>query len=147
MRGGGTIAILLTAASLGGCDDAPDPSSPAAHRGRYHGIGTYPAGRTWSRMATTGQPANDARANLSDDHQIIVVVDSQTGEVRQCGNLSGYCIGMNPWSAAIGQDRALPVNLTAHAADLDRANEAAAQEANDSDRNDVATERARPDRR
>ena len=120
MRNLGSIAALVAAACLGGCGDAPNDIAGADHRGRYHGIGTYAAGRMWSRMVATERFVQPAAANLADDEQIIVVVDGQTGEVRQCGNLSGHCIAMNPWTGPLAEGRAVPVNLTEHAADLDR---------------------------
>ena len=120
MRNFGSFVALLAAACLGGCGEEPNGSPAAEHHGRYHGIGTYAAGRMWSRMVAAERPAHSAAANLADDEQVIVVVDGQTGEVRQCGNLSGHCIGMNPWSEPLGQGRTAPVNLTEHAADVDR---------------------------
>ena len=149
MRNFGSIAVLLSTAALVACGQAPNVSAAAEHRGRYHGIGTYAAGRMWSRMVAADRPASSAAAGLADDEQVIVVVDSQTGEVRQCGNLTGHCIGMNPWSAPLGQGQGAPVNLTEHAADLDRADETEPPAASEDDRNaaSAADERARPDRR
>ena len=65
------------------------------------GIGIYPAGRDVAAAGRAPTAAADAcRARrCDDDEQVIVVVDSQTGEIRQCGNLSGHCIGMNPWAS------------------------------------------------
>lgn len=112
-------AALILAAGLSACDQQPAvDAAPQTSRGRYAGIGTYPAGQLWSHMAVSAQPTNAASARIDDDSQIIVVVDSVTGEVRQCGDLSGYCIGMNPWTGAPGS--AAPVGLTIHAADLAR---------------------------
>jgi hypothetical protein len=91
-------------------------------------------------MTAAGRPGNPAAATTADDSQIIVVVDSNSGEIRQCGNLSGHCIGMNPWANALGQDRAAPVALDAHEIDLTRAENAAANAAQ-------AASEARPSRR
>lgn len=111
---GGIVTLTLL---LAGCGQASNgPASPDRH-GRYAGIGTYPADQLWSHMAEPARPADAAAATISDDEQIIVLVDSHSGEVRQCGNLSGHCIAMNPWT---GATRAAPVRLTAHAADLAR---------------------------
>ena len=105
---------------VGACDSAPDHPPPSGHQGRFLGIGVYSAGQLWSRMAAASQPRDAAAANLGDDDHVIVVVDSRTGEIRQCGNYSGHCIGMNPWAGPLGQGQAAPVPLTKHAADLAR---------------------------
>ena len=111
---GGIVTLTLL---LGGCDQASNGRASPERHGRYAGIGTYPADQLWSHMAEPAQPAGAAAATIRDDEQIIVLVDSRSGEVRQCGNLSGHCIAMNPWT---GATRAAPVRLTAHAADLAR---------------------------
>ena len=117
------FGLLLLTAGLAGCGGSAD-SGPAAHRGgRYAGIGIYSPGDLWQRLATAQRPADQAAANLRDDSAVIVVVDSQTGEIRQCGNLTGYCIRMNPWSGALGREQSEPVNLTEHQADVDRERE------------------------
>jgi hypothetical protein len=118
-RSGAVLVILI--AVLGACGEQARDTAPPTSRGRYAGIGTYPAGTLWSRMEVAAQPKDAASARIEDDDQIIVVVDSVTGEVRQCGDLSGYCIGMNPWTGALGS--AAPVSLTVHAADLARETE------------------------
>ncbi|TMJ19235.1 MAG: hypothetical protein E6G92_05390 [Alphaproteobacteria bacterium] len=109
-----SIVLLLLLTPLAGCDGRPDSGSGPRHGGRYQGIGTYPAGTLWSRQQAD-RSRDPASATIADDEQVIVVVDSSTGEVRQCGNLSGYCIRTNPWSGA-----AAPARLTAHAADVAR---------------------------
>jgi hypothetical protein len=107
------IIVAAVAAGLCGCvKKSVDAESDASAHGRYSGIGTYMAGRLWQKMVVADN--NDqAAAKLLDDDQIIVVVDSHTGEVRQCGNLSGYCIGMNPWTSR-GPVPTAPVKLTIH---------------------------------
>ncbi|MEO6360922.1 MAG: hypothetical protein ABIO43_10160 [Sphingomicrobium sp.] len=65
-------------------------------------------------------------AKLEDDENVIVVIDSQTGEVRQCGDHSGFCVTMTPW-AAQGPRTAAPVKLKKHAADLDAEDQAKAE--------------------
>lgn len=125
MRLIGFGAALIAAAILSACNNGPQPG-PGGHRGgRYLGIGTYPAGRMWSRMVAADPAPNADAAAIADDEQIIVVVDSNTGEVRQCGNLTGHCIGMNPWTATLGRGQAAPVPVRQHAADADREAEAA----------------------
>jgi hypothetical protein len=117
-------AALFIFAALGLCgcdiDPAENAQSPAVPRGRYVGIGTYPATRLWAHVALPKSEKPASAANSSDDGQIIVVVDTSTGEVRQCGNYSGICIGMNPWTGALPAALAGPVTLTRHEADLQR---------------------------
>lgn len=69
-------------------------------------------------MAQKGKPRDAAAATAADDEHVIVVVDSQTGEIRECGDYSGQCISMNPWTKVIAPELAAPVKLTQHAADL-----------------------------
>jgi hypothetical protein len=104
-----TGLILTSAALLAGCNRLTSEAGP--HHGRYLGVGIYAAGEAWSRMkvpATSGKPT---AARTADDEQIIVVVDSNTGEIRQCGDMSGYCTGMNPWSKALLASQQAPVDL------------------------------------
>jgi len=110
-----TPLILIPLVALAGCDQGPVAGPGGHHGGRYLGIGTYVAGRLWSRQANVAAPSDPAAATIADDEQIVVTVDSQTGEVRQCGNLSGHCVVSNPWAG-----RSAPANLSQHAADLDR---------------------------
>jgi hypothetical protein len=107
--------LLLT---IAGCNKsmAVDADGTAS-RGRYSGIGTFPADPLW-RQRTETDLKDESAARLADDSQIIVVVDSQTGEVRQCGNNTGQCVSMNPWSKDAAAS-SLPAVLKKHAADLD----------------------------
>ena len=122
----GALCAAVLVLTLTGCDRHGDVSAPG-HRsgGRYQGIGIYPADQLWSRLAVSDANKDQTRALRKDDGQIIVVVDSQTGEVRQCGNLSGYCVTTNPWSAPLGVDRIAPLSLSQHAEDLAKENAAA----------------------
>jgi len=106
------IGPLLLAISLAGCGEAPEIAG-GPHGGRYIGIGIYAPGPLWSALASVARPADEAAATLRDDDHVIVTVDSRTGEIRQCGNLSGHCIRMNPWSGA-----ATPVRLNEHHDDV-----------------------------
>ena len=117
MKAISVACIVLAATSVCGCGQQPDAASSGRH-GRYLGIGTYSPGQLWARMAQSGKPHDAAAATVADDEHIIVVVDSQTGEVRECGDYSGRCVSMNPWTRAIAPDQATPVRLTTHAADL-----------------------------
>lgn len=112
----GVAALLL---ALAACGKAP-ADTQATHHGRYVGVGIYAPGDLWQRMVTADPPANapPEAARTSDDEQVIVVVDSDTGEVRQCGNLSGYCVGLNPWTKALTSQQQLPAGMTAHALKL-----------------------------
>lgn len=107
-------SFLVAAAgllALAGCQK-PAPEGGAASQDRYLGVGVYAPGAMWTQIARSGAPPGAAAATLKDDEQVIVVVDSKTGEVRQCGNLSGFCIGMNPWAGAAP---AAPVAVLKHA--------------------------------
>ncbi len=64
----------------------------------------------WSQLTGVAAAKAPTAATLGDDEQIIVVVDSVTGEVRQCGNLSGHCTAFNPWSANMNT----PANVGRH---------------------------------
>ncbi len=108
-----SLAILV-ALALGGCGPRID-SATHAPSGRYAGVGIYPADRTWTKMSGADKPADKAAATISDDQVVIVTVDSNTGELRQCGNLSGYCIGLNPWTRQLGKPQTAPVSVTEHA--------------------------------
>lgn len=108
------IGCLLSGCGREGAMSGPGPKS----EGRYAGIGTFDAGRLWEQMASATAPTDPAMAKLEDDEHVIVVIDSHTGEVRQCGDHSGFCVTMDPW-AAQGSRSAAPVKLKKHAADLD----------------------------
>ncbi len=108
------MTTIAAALALSGCS-APASSSPGTEsHGRYAGIGTYSPGELWSRMATAQAPAASDAATIADDEHVIVVVDNQSGEVRECGDYSGVCVSMNPWTRAIAMEHASPVKLTKH---------------------------------
>ncbi|HEX4741696.1 MAG TPA: hypothetical protein VH353_10225, partial [Caulobacteraceae bacterium] len=71
-------------------------------------------GLMWLQIAHADQPKDPAGSRISDDDQIIIVMDSNTGEVRQCGNLSGVCVAMNPWSKPVAASQTAPVLLAKH---------------------------------
>ncbi len=116
-RFGSVAGLIGTAMLLTGCEDRTD-SQRSSRDGRYIGIGTYSAGELWSKMVQTGQPRDAAAATTADDEHVIVVVDSQTGEIRECGDYSGRCVSMNPWTKAIAPEQITPVKLAKHASDL-----------------------------
>ena len=104
---------FAAALALAGCSAPASSSQGTEAHGRYAGIGTYSPGELWSRMATAQAPATNDAA-IADDEHVIVVVDNQTGEVRECGDYSGICVSMNPWTRAIAKEQASPVKLTMH---------------------------------
>jgi hypothetical protein len=115
------LLVPLTAALLvAGCDKAADDDaghSPNRSHGRYAGIGVVSKNALWNQLV---QPKADqvdpAAATLDDDEHVMVVVDTNTGEIRQCGDVSGFCTSMNPWE--LGKQQ--PVKLVKHAIDLAR---------------------------
>jgi uncharacterized protein YceK len=116
------IGLIATSALLSGCHKLSDlaESKSQKSQGRYSGVGIFEAGKLWAQVSVPGSasPADPAQAKLADDDYIIAVVDSQTGEVRQCGNHSGYCVTMKPWAST--STAHLPLKLTKHASDLAR---------------------------
>ena len=123
-----TSCILAIGCLLSGCGDAADfAPSPSKTSGRYAGIGTYDTGRLWAEMERSEAPSEPKMATLQDDEHVIVVIDSHTGEVRQCGDYSGFCVTMNPWTGQ-GSRTDAPVRLRKHAADLAAEDEANAAE-------------------
>jgi hypothetical protein len=110
------IVGLAAFCALGACNQREASGAPPPPHGRYIGVGTYSANRLWAHLQGAPQPPDKAKATLADDQQIIVVVDSVTGEVRECGDMSGYCVTMNPWRTPA---QAAPAALARHAAELD----------------------------
>jgi hypothetical protein len=127
------VASMIALFALGGCHSASDVGSlrPARH-GRYAGIGVFDVGPLWSKMAVPKPAAGQQAATTADDEHVIVVVDTDTGEVRECGDLSGTCAAFNPWTSVIAPPQRAPVPLTAHAADL-AANSTDAEPANNAE--------------
>lgn len=69
-------------------------------------------------MKLAAKPSDPATPTIADDEHVIVVIDSQTGEIRRCGDYSGVCVRSNPWAKPMVSDA--PVALVKHAADLAR---------------------------
>lgn len=117
-----TAQIALIAAALfglTGCHkmEGAGWGSDGQHHGRYAGIGLFEPGKIWAHLQ--GELTKDpGAAKPEDDDVLIVVVDSDTGEVRECGNYSGRCVSMNPWTKAVGPQLHIPVRVDAHVADL-----------------------------
>lgn len=122
----GAVGLLLC-----GCQKKDEASAAPAGlfglSGRYIGVGHYTAGRMWKQLVRHQQPPDPAGAVLDDDEEIIAVLDSKTGEIRQCGAFSGYCIRMNPWATPASQTPLAPVALVKHAKQLDEEAEAEAE--------------------
>ena len=106
------VAATIVTASLGACSEQNLVSS--THHGRYVGIGIYHPEEPWTRMVGADAPKVTPAARTIDDQAIIVVEDSDTGEIRACGDLTGFCIGMNPWKTALASSQIAPINLTQH---------------------------------
>lgn len=109
----GVVGLLV----LAGCQKSSTSEQFGSERGRYIGAGVYAPGRLWREIARSGQSGNAPSATLRDDEEVIVVVDSTTGELRQCGNLSGFCTTMNPWLSPAAH---APTALVKHAEQLDQ---------------------------
>lgn len=104
------VVLIWTGFALAACK--PHPSQPLKPLdGRYGGIGLYTPGTGWTRLADAAQPNQSGKGKLEDDDRIIVVVDSQTGEVRQCGSFSAYCISFNPWTQKLGAGQTPPLAM------------------------------------
>ena len=103
--------VVVGALALAGCRPAGELLD-GARGGRYVGVGIYSPGQSWANIVEANASQDKALARRTDDQVVIVVQDGRTGEIRACGDVSGYCIGMNPWSKPPSQ-RA-PIKLVAH---------------------------------
>jgi hypothetical protein len=90
------------------------PESTPQQSGRYVGVGIYAPEKQWTKLVATSPAKDTPAARPIDDQVIIVVVDSKTGEVRSCGDMTRYCIGMNPWAKSLTPSQIPPLNLTEH---------------------------------
>jgi hypothetical protein len=121
-----TCAIaLLSLMALAGCGKKADTAAEAASGifeggpkpGRYVGVGIYAPTGAWAKLVQAQPDQDPSNAHMADDQAVIVVVDSRTGEIRSCGDLTGYCIGMNPWRTPLVDSRKTPVSLREHVDD------------------------------
>ena len=120
---------ILVVLALAGCKRGTAEGfagDPGHGRGRYAGIGIYAPAAPWTRMVAAQQANETPAAKAVDDQAIIVVVDSATGEVRSCGDMTGYCVGMNPWKTPLAAAQLAPINLTEHVKPIDTAADAVA---------------------
>ena len=118
------LLLLTTAIVLAGCGEmASNVADSNEPHGRYGGVGIYGAGKVWSHLKVADESTDPNAATIKDDDAVIVVVDSKTGEVRECGNYSGYCTNIQPWAKFVA---GTPVKVTMHAADIEDSNTSAA---------------------
>ena len=116
------VGIGLASLVLFGCSRKADDVSGgwfdfgggANAPGRYASVGVYSPSRQWTRLIANQEIKDKDAARPIDDQEIIVVENSTTGEVRACGDLTGYCIGMNPWKSQLLSSQVAPVKLTKH---------------------------------
>lgn len=92
------IGVACTLAACNGSEIARVDGHERA--GRYQGVGIYSPDEVWTQQVVASTQSDKADAILDDDGQVIVVVDSKTGEIRQCGNMSAHCTTMTPWGTA-----------------------------------------------
>ena len=112
--------IALMAAGVAGCTKpAPPQATAAPPHGRYLGVGIYRPELVWTKVVAGRTSSNPAAASPVDDQAVIVVTDSTTGEVRACGDLSGQCVGFNPWASPLAASQTAPVRLNVPAAASD----------------------------
>lgn len=113
----------VAAFGLAACGREHDTTVGGRNLGRFAGVGVFDAGRLWGEMTGSSAPFKAKAARIADDEHVIVVVDTHSGEVRECGDHSGYCVSIQPWSGAAQN---APVPLAKHAADLAADNSAEA---------------------
>jgi hypothetical protein len=111
-----SLTFILIPLLAAGCNSPSETAGAGGHgRGRYSGIGIYTPSGLWTQQSDAALPADKATAKLSDDDEIIVSIDGQTGEVRQCGNHSGHCISLSAWGPG---SLKTPLTLSKHAEEL-----------------------------
>jgi hypothetical protein len=110
----GLLAIAMGSAGLGGCHGGAVWARSGEAHGRYVGVGIYGPTAQWRQLVDDQKPSSPLAAQRQDDQVILVTADSTTGELRACGDLSGYCIGLNPWKQPLGAQQRSPVSVSAH---------------------------------
>ena len=118
-RSVGLLAIAVCSVGLAGCQRGAVWGGALwgganGTRGRYVGVGIYTPTAEWRMLIGKEQPSSPAAAQRQDDQVILVTADSTTGELRACGDLSGYCVGFNPWKAPLGALQTAPVPVATH---------------------------------
>jgi hypothetical protein len=94
--------------------ETPRHGSAVTSYGPYQDVGLYSPSPQWTRLAANQQEKDPDAAKPIDDQIIVVVEDSRSGEVRACGDLTSYCIGMNPWKTDLASSQVAPIRLTEH---------------------------------
>ncbi len=121
MRVAVLATLVIAGASLGGCKPAYNAMADGLPWGssHYSSVGIYAPGESWRQLVTAeaAKPPPADRAEHADDQALIVVQDSRTGDIRVCGDMTGYCVGMNPWSHPA--DQFAPTRLREHVPDPD----------------------------
>lgn len=107
-----TLAICALALSACTKKEETTTETTTTEDPAYVGLGTYSPSELWAKIVGAPAPEDKAVATAADDDEIIIVVNTKTGEIRQCGNLSGHCIGMNPWTKPLAAEQQGPVKLT-----------------------------------
>ena len=102
----------LTTAAADTPDDQPGFLGLGSKHGRYAAVGIYQPGDGWTKVIADQQTPGAQAAQQVLDQAVIVVADSQTGEVRACGDMTGYCVGINPWKAKLTAAQIAPIRLT-----------------------------------
>jgi len=113
--------ILAALMGLEGCHRGAWSGDEATRGGRGHfaGVGIYQPNLNWTQLAEAPTTNGPSAAKRVDDQAIIVVVDTNSGEIRACGDLSGYCVAQNPWRAGLAASQLTPVPMAAHATPQD----------------------------
>ena len=112
------MLVFVLAVLLAGCGPHL-ANAPHRGEGRFQGIGIGPAGDAWRKLADAPKPVSAKTANLADDDYLIVVTDTVTGEVRECGDRSGFCIQLRPWDKPAPSTPLLVTEHTKHKSDSD----------------------------
>lgn len=95
---GRRIIAALAVLALGGCQQGAAPVDGHAGTTRFAGVGVFEAGPGWHHIATAPAPGDPAQAKIADDEHVIVTIDGRSGEIRQCGDHSGYCVAIKAWA-------------------------------------------------
>lgn len=107
----GLLLVAGFASLLASCDRSGTVDASHHRGGRYEGIGIATPGESWSKIADAPKPDSDKAATVRDDDYLIFVTDTQTGEVRECGDHSGFCVKVQPWAK---DAPSAPLALTDH---------------------------------
>lgn len=112
------LLLLVIISTVAGCRKVETSAYTSSNRseGRYHGVGIAVPGDQLRKIADAPEPTFDKAATLRDDDYVIFVTDTKTGEVRECGNRSGFCVKIQPWTKSAPE---APLALTEHSKESD----------------------------